>query len=241
MVDRGEDATRVLWLLYRLEREAEDADGQLHIVLGNHELMVMLDDLRYVSAKEQTLARLHGITYDRLFDPRHSILGRWLASKPALIRIDDILFAHGGVSPAWLAEDVESVDDSLAAFVGEELFFRWADTTFVPPLDSAALTRRNDFFWEESSILWYRGYAQEDTLGEALGAVLDRYRATVHVVGHTPDRTIRQRYGGRLIATNTIPFAAELLLLIRSRDRWDRYRIGTSGAPAKLEPGASGR
>src|SRR5690606_2952735 len=91
VTDRGADVTRALWFLYRLEREAAEAGGRVHLVLGNHELMVMLDDLRYVGRKELDVARLHGVTYDRMFDPRHTVLGRWLVSKPGLIRIGDVL------------------------------------------------------------------------------------------------------------------------------------------------------
>jgi hypothetical protein len=234
MMDRGEDVTRVLWLLYRLELEAAAAGGGVHVVLGNHELMVLLGDLRYIGAKELTVARLHGVSYDRLFDPRLTVLGRWLATKPVLLRIGDVLFAHGGVSTAYLDHTLESVDDTLAAYMAEDLFYRWTDTTYVVPLDSAGLARRNAFFWDESSIPWYRGYVQADTLAAPLGAVLDRYGARLLVVGHTPADHIRQRYDGRLIATNTFPFAAEILLLTRAPTGWGRVRIATTGPPVPL-------
>ena len=235
VTDRGADVTRALWFLYRLEREAAQADGGVHLVLGNHELMVMLGDVRYVAPKELTVARLHGVTYDRLFDPRHAVLGRWLASRPALIRIEDALFVHGGVSPAQLNHSLQSIDDSLATFAGEELFYRWADTSYVVPLDSAALARRNDFFWDASSLFWYRGYAQADTLGAALDSVLDHFDSRLMVVGHTPAAIgIRQAYDGRLIMTNTLPFGQEVLLLTRRDGGWQRERIRADGVRAPL-------
>ncbi len=229
VTDRGADVTPALWLLYRLEREAAAAGGGLHMLLGNHELMVMMGDLRYVGAKEREIARLHGVTYDRLFDPRHSVLGRWLASRPALLRIEDVLFVHGGVTPEFLDHTLQSVDDTLAAFTGEELFYRWADTTWVAPLDSAAIARRNSFFWGPNSLFWHRGYAQVDTLGAALDAVLDHFDSELLVIGHTPGRGIRQAYDGRLLMTNTYPFGRELLLLRRMPEGWERLRIGTDG------------
>ena len=235
VTDRGADVTRALWFLYRLEREAAEAGGRVHLVIGNHELMVMLDDLRYVGRKELDVARLHGVTYDRMFDPRHTVLGRWLVSKPGLIRIGDVLLAHGGVSTDYLPWTVETVDDTLAAYVQEDLFYHWADTTFVAPLDSAGLERRIAFFWSPNSIFWYRGFAQADTLGDELDAVLRRYRSSILVVGHTPGGTVRQSYDGRLIMTNTVPFGAEVLLLTRTRDGWQRERRGTSGAAQAVE------
>ena len=48
----GTDARKVLDLLMRLEGEARKAGGRVHALLGNHEVMNMLGDLRYVNAEE---------------------------------------------------------------------------------------------------------------------------------------------------------------------------------------------
>jgi hypothetical protein len=234
MVDRGPDATRVLWLLYGLEPQAERAGGRLDVVLGNHEIMVMLADMRYVHPKEQAVAAAHGVRYDRMFDSRRSVLGRWLASKPALIRVDDALLAHGGVSTDYLGYTLEAYDDTLAAFVGEDLFDRWVDTTYAPPGDSASFERRVDFFWGERSVFWYRGYVESDSAGLALDSVLTRFGARRHVVGHTPGATITLRYGGSLVAVNTTPFAAELLLVVRGPGGPQLWRYRTRGPPERL-------
>lgn len=52
LVDRGPDSRKVLDLLMRLEDEARAAGGAVHVVLGNHEIMNIVGDLRYVSAEE---------------------------------------------------------------------------------------------------------------------------------------------------------------------------------------------
>ncbi len=52
LLDRGPDSRKVLDLLMRLESEARDAGGAFHMVLGNHEVMNIVGDLRYVSAEE---------------------------------------------------------------------------------------------------------------------------------------------------------------------------------------------
>ncbi|MGH7551573.1 MAG: hypothetical protein ACREMQ_00925, partial [Longimicrobiales bacterium] len=184
----------------------------------------------------------YGVNYSALFHPRRSILGAWLASKPALIRIDNVIIAHGGVSTDYLGATLESFDDSLAAYVGEELFARWSDTTYAPPLDSAGFARRENFFWSPNSVFWYREYAQSDTLTNALAAVLGRYRARIHVIGHTAGPTIRERYAGSLILVNTLPFGREVLLLVRkSGGSYDRWRYRTAGAPEPLENSPSER
>ena len=52
LVDRGPASRRVLDLLMRLEGEARAAGGAVHVLLGNHEVMNIVGDLRYVSAEE---------------------------------------------------------------------------------------------------------------------------------------------------------------------------------------------
>jgi hypothetical protein len=234
MMDRGHDVTRVLWLLYRLEREAERGGGRVHTLLGNHEIMVFTGDLRYVAPKELMIAERYGTSYSHLFDIRRSVLGRWLASRPALLRIDRALFAHGGVTPEYTAYSVGAYNDSVAAFMREDLFYRWADTTFAAPLPERAVARRHAFFWSDRSVFWYRGYVQEDTLARDLERVLRHFRADVHVVGHTPRETIQERYGGALIAAHPRLPALEMLLLVRDGRGYRRYRYGPTGPPIPL-------
>jgi hypothetical protein len=52
LLDRGPDSRRVVDLIMRLEREAALAGGQVHQLLGNHEVMNLIGDLRYVSMPE---------------------------------------------------------------------------------------------------------------------------------------------------------------------------------------------
>jgi len=241
VMDRGADVSAVLWLLYRLEEEARDADGGVHLLLGNHEIMPLLNDLRYVAPKELAVAERHGIPYHRLYDPRRSVLGRWLASRPAMMRIGPVLLAHGGVAPALMEHSLGSYDDVLADFMAEDVFYNWSDTTYVAPLDSAGVARRAAFFFDDESVFWFRGYIQTDTLGARLDNVLDHFDATLHVVGHTPAETITPYYGGRVLGVNTVPFAAELLLLVRGEGNTPvPYRIRSTGPPERVDPPTGG-
>ncbi len=97
--DRGDLVTECLWLIYRLEQQAEAAGGEVHFVLGNHELMVIRGDNRYVHDKYiKGICRKTRIKHEDLFGPDME-LGRWLRSKLTLLKINDILFVHGGISP----------------------------------------------------------------------------------------------------------------------------------------------
>lgn len=226
LVDRGADVMRTLWFVYRLEREAAEAGGGVHVVLGNHEIMAFAGDDRYVAPEDALLAQRHGVPHGRLLHPRRSVLGRWLASKPAMLRVGRVLLAHGGVTRAQLGYGLESFDDSLATFTGEELLTRWFDSTYAAPVDSAAFARRLELLWGEQSVFWHRGYIETDTLAEELDEVLDHFAADILVVGHTPVDTIQARYGGAVIAAHPRRPAEELLLLVRTEGAFEWRRVG---------------
>ncbi len=243
LFDRGEDVTRLLWFIHGLEREAQAAGGRVITLLGNHEAMVLTGDLRYLAPKEAMIADRHGMSYETMFDPERSILGRWIAAKPGLVRLDDLLLAHGGVSPAYLDYTLEEYQDTLATFIAEPLFTRWRDEAFLlefareTRLDSAQIYRRYDFFFGSESVLWYRDLVLSDTLGGHLDAVLERFGARTHIVGHTPVRTIRESYGGKLIAADLLDPALEMLLLARRPEGgWDRFALPVDGNPRPLRP-----
>jgi hypothetical protein len=52
LIDRGPGSRKVVELLMKLDQQADKAGGAVHMVLGNHEVMVMTGDLRYVSKAE---------------------------------------------------------------------------------------------------------------------------------------------------------------------------------------------
>jgi len=52
ILDRGPDSRDAMDLLMRLEGEAEVAGGMVHVLIGNHEAMNLIGDLRYVAREE---------------------------------------------------------------------------------------------------------------------------------------------------------------------------------------------
>ena len=52
LLDRGPRSRDAMDLLMRLEEEAQSAGGRVHVLIGNHESMNMIGDLRYVSKDE---------------------------------------------------------------------------------------------------------------------------------------------------------------------------------------------
>ena len=52
LLDRGPDSRKVMDLIMRLEGEAIAAGGRVHQLIGNHEVMNLAGDLRYVAMRE---------------------------------------------------------------------------------------------------------------------------------------------------------------------------------------------
>lgn len=231
VVDRGADVTRLLWLLYRLEREAKTAGGGVHLLLGNHEIMVMLGDLRYVHEKEKQIATLHNTPYPWLLHPRQSVLGRWLASKPALIKAGDVVLVHGGASSEYAKASPQTLGRTLARHIQDDIFLAHVDTTRRVQVDSAHYAAWDAFFWGDRSLFWHRDYVQSDTMAVELDRALASLGATAMVVGHTAATTIHLRYGGKLIVAHPSTPAKEMLLITGKAARRQVYRLLPQGPP----------
>lgn len=232
ILDRGDDALRLAWFIYDLERSAKKMGGAVHLVLGNHEIMVMSNDVRYVSAKEEQIASLYGIEYAELFHPTETLIGRWLASKPAVLKIDDVIFAHGGLI---LDQKISEINDQTYRYLKKPAFTEIRNKQ--PDLEKwneQELTEIKDFFYNSYSPFWYRGYVQTDSTGAYLDFILNKNKAKLHVVGHTSRPNIEERFRGKLIASNVHEAGSEMLLLVRKKKKYLRFRIDLNGKIEEL-------
>ncbi len=108
LMDRGPDSRAVLDLLRRLATEAEAAGGRVHVLLGNHELMSLTGDLRYVSAGERAAfadlappaadPETDGLAGVRAAYAADGPYGSWLLDRPAAVVINDTAYVHGGLT-----------------------------------------------------------------------------------------------------------------------------------------------
>ena len=190
--DRGDGVTECLLLIHRLEREAKQSGGRVHLTLGNHEEMALRGDLRYVNEKyTKGIADRTGIPYNDLFGP-HMELGRWLRTKHTAIRLNHILFVHGGFSP-------EVVERQLALDTINEATRRSMDYFSYQLLFS-------DLEWfllSDAGPLWYRGYHEARSeypraTAAQLDTILAFYDAETIVVGHHEVGQVSNWYQGRV-------------------------------------------
>jgi hypothetical protein len=199
VLDRGPRQTEILWLLYKLEAEAAKARGGAHLVLGNHETMVLLGDLRYLHPRYQETTRVLGAaTYSHLLRG-DSLLGRWLRSRPTILRVNDALFLHGGVSRA-LAD---------SGMLIAEINTRVRELLSGARPDTPDARRRAELLLGSLGPLWYRGYfdnpsfpkADDEDIAHALGV----FGVRRIYIGHTVVPAITPLYGGRVIAVQVYP------------------------------------
>jgi hypothetical protein len=134
LVDRGPDSRKVMDMLRRLQDEALAAGGRVHLVLGNHEVMMLTGDLRYVSPGEY--AAFAGP--DSRGDDRHppgfaeltaafapdGTYGEWLLAQPAVVIVNDTAFVHGGLSPLAAQHTPEQINATVQARLRELLAVR---------------------------------------------------------------------------------------------------------------------
>lgn len=190
--DRGPQVTEAFWLLYGLQQQAAAAGGAVHFVLGNHETMVLYDDLRYLNPKYLRSAQLLGRSYPQLYGA-DSVIGQWLRTRPVLLRIGDTLFLHGGISPEGiaLALQPDATNAAYQASLGRPKAQVKADPSTAPLYDG------------KTSPIWYRGYfdGRLDTAG--VQTVLDALALKRIVVGHTSMPHVSRFHDGRVIAIDS--------------------------------------
>ncbi|MDR0333820.1 MAG: metallophosphoesterase [Dysgonamonadaceae bacterium] len=214
--NRGDDVTAIFWLIYKLEAQAQDAGGAVHLLLGNHEVMVAQNDLRYTNEKYDKIANEIGIGFDVLWSNKTE-LGRWVQSRNTMMTIGDILFLHAGVSPELAETDltITQVNDTVRKYMA--LPRRASED----PSSIAHLVMRTN------GPLWYRGLATPDeTVNKTVvSGILDRFGVKKIIIGHTILPEISTLFDGLVISTkvNTqrnLEREASRALMITPNDIW---------------------
>lgn len=186
--DRGDKVMEILWLLYKLDQQAAEAGGHVHVMLGNHELMILNNDLRYMNVKYAYASGVLGTMYGNLFST-NTVLGAWLRSKHVVLSMNDIIFVHGGLSMDVVKRNLSLGDINQ--------FFRDSILT----LDAKTLSESElaDFLLGNNGPLWYRGYADSSFQNKTLDSILNFYGASHIVVGHTSMDKIKTAFNNRVI------------------------------------------
>jgi predicted RecA/RadA family phage recombinase len=184
-VDRGDKVTELLWFMRKLQQQAIEEGGNVHVVLGNHEAMILANDIRYVHPKYKFVAKRMGIPYHNLFSEQ-SVLGDWLRAQNSFVQVGEYLFVHAGYG---------SELDALQ-LTGEEINVNIRQT-LGPPAWPEKKDLATSLAWHSKGPLWYRGYFDKHgkkygprPTSEEIDAILSRHHARAIVVGHTVTGTV---------------------------------------------------
>jgi hypothetical protein len=194
MVDRGKNVVPLLWLIYKLEGEAKLDGGNVHFILGNHERYLLDGRTKSVASKYYGTFRTTEMSQRELWSEK-SEMGRWLRSKPVILKIGSTLFVHAGISPKVLL-----MNPSLQSIDKE------ADNNFVTD-DAVRRTIDGNVIHDAHGIIFYRGLAQDrraDNLGEKastahVNVVLEKFKVDRIAIGHTLATNISHDYDGKVI------------------------------------------
>ncbi len=217
LIDRGPGSRQVMDLFRRLPAEAEAVGGRVIVTLGNHEVMNLLAEFRDVSAPE--VAAFGTLTEYAAAMRSSGEYGKWMATLPLLVTVNDTVFVHGGLTPASAGKDLnQSVTQAITtlqtygeAGIAAGLIIdgqSYVDVALADPeAPGEVVNAANSMVLGDTGPLWYRGNAACHPMLEAPGVndVLAKLGAKRMVVGHTPtpSREVVARFGGRVYAIDT--------------------------------------
>lgn len=182
-LDRGGDEQAILDLFEQLRVQAAAAGGAFHALLGNHELMNVRGDLRYVTDEgfadfADAVDRGPNDPLLTEFEPHErgrmaALLpgrpyARLLAERAVVLRVGKNVFVHGGVLPDHVTYGIDRINREAQDWL-------------------RAKTDRPEILVGPDSPQWTRLYSQEpDSVAcDTLAEVLIRLEAQRIVMGHT--------------------------------------------------------
>lgn len=184
LLDRGPDSKGVLAAMRRLAAEAEAAGGRVIGLNGNHEVMNVLGDWRYVSPED--LAGYGGEAHRREAFAADGPEGAWILARDVTVIVDGTVFVHGGIDAHWARFGARGINAmARAALLGV------GPGTVLGP---------DGPVWNRALVL-----ESEVVACPQLELALGELGAERMVVGHTTarDGRMRERCGGRLWAIDT--------------------------------------
>jgi len=203
--DRGNEVTESLWFIYNLDRQAREKGGRVHMLLGNHEVMVMSNDTRYLNRKYELFSNYFSRDYADFFN-MNSVLGHWLRTRNTVIKINGNIFSHAGISPAIHSRklSIETINGVLQDYLAGDP---------RRPLANADLA---ELILNAEGPLWFRGYVldgfnSEPVSDNQVSSILNYYKAKTMVIAHTEVKKMTSLFNGKIIAID-VPIRTDFVI-----------------------------
>jgi hypothetical protein len=183
-LDRGDDELDILDLLDRLTVQARAAGGAVHVLNGNHELMNVKQDLRYVTLGgfldflPTPVTDVATVEPELVVDAVHERLKACRPGHPFAMRlvdrnvisiVGDTVFVHGGVLPHVVDYGIERLNQETRDWIR-------GDRPYPP-----------DILLASDGPVWSRHFSKDPDPEDCrlLEEVLDDLAARRMVIGHT--------------------------------------------------------
>lgn len=190
--DRGEKVNEMLLLIYKLEQQAKTKGGKVHFLLGNHEYMVLHKDLRYINEKYLQTCKLLNLNYDELYNNK-TVIGRWLRSKPTIIKINNNVFVHGGISKYFISHNdfnLENINNLMRKSI-ERSKSEMKSTNFYK------------VYYGKESLIWYRGYFNDNLKDQHISDILESIISDHIIVGHCSNDEVVSLYNNKIFGVDS--------------------------------------
>lgn len=231
ITDRGADSRKIIDHLVKLAKQAKKKGGYVHMLIGNHETMNVVGDLRYVSDGEykafttKNSPRLQQLQWQHQLD--------WMkANMPGFEELDiDAYYAEwqqrvplgwvehrqawslNGEYGKWVKDNHVAIQVNDTIFLHGGISQKYCKFT-LQSLTEQAIVAMENYDPAVTTILddplgpvWYRGYAQEndtEVYRQTLDNILERYGAKRIVVGHSPTGgVIWPRFDQKVVINDT--------------------------------------
>jgi hypothetical protein len=227
--DRGDQVTESLWLIHKLDIQSRAHGGRVHMLLGNHEIMAMINDIRYVSSKYKQLSNYFSKEYADFYG-LNTELGQWLRKRNAVIRINDCIFSHAGISSHIIKNNftIPRINFLITNFLSDD------------PEKPNEFVKETNLVLGKYGPLWYRGFMY-DFPDEGLISknevvnVLETLGASKFVIAHSHVESVTFLYDESVIAIDVPVHKTEVIsegLLI---ENGSYYRLKYNGEKILLK------
>ena len=229
--DRGADTRKIMDHLVKLVKQAKKKGGYVHMLIGNHETMNVVGDLRYVTKGEfqafttRNSPRMQNMQWERQVEwMRDNVLTfaelnleeyrkEWEQSVPLGWVEHRQAWSLTGEYGGYVKNNAVAIQVNDSIFLHGGISSKYCKFS-LQSLTEQVIAAMENYDPTITSIMddplgpiWYRGLAQEkevDAYSQNLDQILKRYGAKRIVVGHTPTGgVVWPRFDQRVVVNDT--------------------------------------
>ncbi len=233
ITDRGADSRKIIDHLLQLKKQAKKKGGYIHLLIGNHETMNVIGDLRYVSKGEFDAFRTKNSARYQELQWQHQL--EWMESRDAeaFATLDQDTYrkeweqrvplgwvehrqawALNGEYGGWVSDNQVAIRVNDSIFLHGGISSKYCKFSLEEMTGQVMKAMKNynpavtTIIDDPLGPVWYRGLAQESEDDEiyiqTLDNILNRYGIKHMVVGHSPTGgVVWPRFDQRVVVNDT--------------------------------------